>query len=110
MPLTYEVIRHVPDRAVVLAATSGLLRSTDRIVVTGSGDGARVGYDAEVRLRGPLRVLDPVMRQGFHAVAGRATAGLARVLSTGPASSGEPARPANQVTPAEPTPPQEASP
>ena len=39
MALTYEVVRHVPDREVVLAAASGLLRSTDRIVVTDGTDG-----------------------------------------------------------------------
>ena len=58
MPLTYQVISFVPDREVILAAAGGLLRSTDRIVVTGGADGSTVSYDAEVRLRGPLRVLD----------------------------------------------------
>ncbi len=36
-PLTYEVIRFVPDREVLLHAANGVLRSTDRIVVTGAG-------------------------------------------------------------------------
>ena len=38
MSLTYEVIRCVPGHEVLLAATSGVLRSTDRIVVTGGED------------------------------------------------------------------------
>jgi len=38
MSLTYEVIRCVPGHGVLLAATSGVLRSTDRIVVTGAED------------------------------------------------------------------------
>ena len=59
MTLTYEVISLVPGREVVLAAASGVLRATDRIVVT---DGSMVSYEAEVLLRGPLRVLDPVLR------------------------------------------------
>jgi Polyketide cyclase / dehydrase and lipid transport len=84
MALTYEVVRHVPDREVVLAAASGLLRSTDRIVVTDGTDGSTVSYEAQVRLRGPLRVLDPVLRPGFRAVAERAAAGLARALSGDP--------------------------
>ena len=78
MTLTYEVISLVPGREVVLAAASGVLRATDRIVVT---DGSMVSYEAEVLLRGPLRVLDPVLRPGFRAVAERAAAGLGRVLS-----------------------------
>lgn len=84
MPLTYQVISFVPDREVILAAAGGLLRSTDRIVVTGGADGSTVSYDAEVRLRGPLRVLDPILGPGFRAVARRATDGLARALSARP--------------------------
>jgi Polyketide cyclase / dehydrase and lipid transport len=95
--LTYEVIRHVPDHEVVLAATSGLLRATDRIVVTGGADRSTVSYEAEVQLRGPLRLLDPLLQSGFRAVADRAAAGLARALSQDPgagttASPGTPAR------------------
>jgi hypothetical protein len=81
MSLTYEVIRFVPDREVVLHTASALLQSTDRIVVTGDADGSTVRYDAEVRLRGPLRVLDPLLRPGFRAVAERAAGGLADTLS-----------------------------
>ena len=64
MSLTYEVIRCVPGHEVLLAATSGVLRSTDRIVVTGAEDRSVVSYEAEVRLRGPLQVLAPVLRPG----------------------------------------------
>ena len=60
---------------------SRLLRSTDRIAVTAAGDGATVSYDAEVRLRGPLRLLDPVLDRGFRTVGDRAAAGLARALA-----------------------------
>ena len=48
MPLTYEVIRFMPDREVLLDAANAVLRSTDRIVVTGAADGSTVSYDAEV--------------------------------------------------------------
>ena len=64
MSLTYEVIRRVPGHEVLLAATSGVLRSTDRIVVEGAEDRSVVSYEVEVRLRGPLQVLDPVLRPG----------------------------------------------
>ena len=70
--LTYEVIRLVPGREVLLHATNGVLQSTDWIVATDAADGSTVSYDAEVRLRGPLQVLDPVLRPGFRVVAGRA--------------------------------------
>ena len=88
MPLTYEVTRLVPGREVLLAAASGLLRSTDTIVVTGDADGSMVSYDAEVRLRGPLRLLEPLLRPGFRAMAERAAAGLADALSGRPPGVG----------------------
>lgn len=88
MSLTYEVIRFVPDREVLLQASSALLRSVDRIVVTGAAGGSTVSYDAEVRLRGPLQVLDPLLRPGFRVVAERAAAGLAGALAWRPLGRG----------------------
>ena len=88
MPLTYEVIGFVPDREVLLHAANGVLRSTDRIVVTGAADGSTVRYDAEVRLRGPLQVLDRLLRPGFRVVAERAAGGLADALSRRPPGRG----------------------
>jgi Polyketide cyclase / dehydrase and lipid transport len=84
MPLTYQVASYQPGHEVVLAATSGLLHATDKIVVTGGASGSAVSYEAEVRLRGPLGILDPLLRPGFRAVAGRAAAGLAQALSQNP--------------------------
>jgi hypothetical protein len=91
LPLTYEVTRYAPGHAVDLTAVSGILRATDRIEVTGGEDGSVVGYEAEVRLRGPLRVLDPLLRPGFRAVGQRAAAGLAQALSAGTPDSARPA-------------------
>jgi carbon monoxide dehydrogenase subunit G len=82
LELTYAVVTLAPGREVVLAATGHLLRATDRIAVAPDGDGATVSYQADVRLRGPLRLLDGLLRPGFRAVGDRAAAGLARVLST----------------------------
>ena len=54
MSLTYRVTEFRPDAEVVLEASNRLIRSTDRISVAPDADGARVGYHADVRLRGPL--------------------------------------------------------
>ena len=85
MPLTYQVTSYQPGREMVLAASNGLLRATDKIVVTGSRDASAVDYAAEVCLRGPFRVLDPLLRPGFRAVGDRAATGLAQALSGEPA-------------------------
>jgi carbon monoxide dehydrogenase subunit G len=85
MSLTYRVTEFRPDAEVVLEASNRLIRSTDRISVAPDADGARVGYHADVRLRGPLSLLDPLLGRGFRAAADRATAGLARTLSAEPA-------------------------
>ena len=97
MSLTYKVIGFVPDREVLLHAANAVLQSTDRIVVTGAADGSTVSYDAEVRLRGPLQVLDPVLRPGFRAVAERAAAGLAQALSGRPPGPGTTTSPGTPV-------------
>jgi Polyketide cyclase / dehydrase and lipid transport len=85
LPLIYHVTAYGPHHEVVLDAISRLLRATDRIVVTEDGDGAKISYTAEIRLRGPLGLLDPVLARGFRGVGDRATAGLARALSAAPA-------------------------
>jgi hypothetical protein len=90
LPLIYKITRHAPHREVILDAASRLLRCTDRIVVAPDGDGATVTYDADIRLRGPFRLLHPLLRRGFRAVGNRAAAGLARTLSAAPAPHGQP--------------------
>ncbi len=57
--------------------------------MTGGAGRSTVSYQAEVRLRGPLRVLDPLLRPRFSAVAERAAAGLAHALSGLTAAAGE---------------------
>jgi Polyketide cyclase / dehydrase and lipid transport len=80
LPLTYVVTRYSADGMIALEAVSRLLRLVDWIEVAAQGDGATVSYDADVRLRGPLRLLDPLLQRGFGVVGDRATAGLARAL------------------------------
>jgi hypothetical protein len=84
MPLTYQVTSYQPGHSVVLTAVSGVLHATDKIVVTVDAGGSAVSYEAEVRLRGPLAMLDPLLQPGFRAVAARAAAGLTQALSRGP--------------------------
>ncbi|MGI9009270.1 MAG: SRPBCC family protein [Streptosporangiaceae bacterium] len=88
LPLTYQVTEFSgPDRRVVLDATSPLLRARDVITVlaaTAAGQATAVSYQAEVTLRGPLRLLDPVLTRGFGKTGDRAADGLRRVLTSAP--------------------------
>lgn len=84
LPLTYVVTHFSPHRVVALDAVSRLMRLVDRIEVAADGDGAMVCYDADVRLRGPLRLLDPLLQRGFGGIGDRAAAGLAAALAEHP--------------------------
>jgi len=95
LPLTYEVISYsAQSRHVLLDAASALLRARDLITVrpVPPADGQAssrsvVSYHADVALRGPLRLLEPLLSRGFAAAGDRAAAGLARVLAS-PAGGG----------------------
>ncbi|HEX6932287.1 MAG TPA: SRPBCC family protein [Streptosporangiaceae bacterium] len=94
LPLTYQVVSYSAEgRYVLLDAASLLLRARDLISVRPvppadgpAGSRSVVGYRADVTMRGPLRLLEPLLSRGFAAVGDHAVAGLARVLAT-PAGS-----------------------
>jgi hypothetical protein len=64
-----------PERLVVVAATPTMI-SRDQIVVESEPGGSTVTYDAELSLRGPLRLADPLLAIGFRRIAERAAGGL----------------------------------
>jgi hypothetical protein len=72
------------EQALAVTAAEAAL-SGPPAAVTGSGGAATlksiVSYRAEVTLRGPLRLLEPVMRRGFASVGEQAARGLAKVLA-----------------------------
>lgn len=78
--LTYRVMRYTEPELVELQASNALLESHDVITVEPWGSGSRVTYHARVLLRGPLAVLDPLLRLAFKPVGDRAAAGLRDAL------------------------------
>jgi carbon monoxide dehydrogenase subunit G len=56
--------------------------SDDVITVTASGDGTRVAYEADIRLKGVFRVVEPFMRPVFKRMGDDALDGLAARLAT----------------------------
>ena len=82
IPLQYRIVAFDRPRRVVLEADEPALRSTDEIRVLTESGGTRVTYDADLRLKGPLRwLMDPVLGLAFRRIGDRATVGLRRVLN-----------------------------
>ena len=80
--LTYRVVAFEPGRAVTLRGENATVVSLDRITVEPSDGGARVTYDADLALKGPLRVADPLLGLAFGRVGDRALDGLRATLGT----------------------------
>ena len=83
--LRYHTTVFDPPHSVVVIARTSLLTSEDRITVGADPRGTIVTYDADLRLNGPLRLGDPLLRGFFKRIADRASAGLRQVLHAKPA-------------------------
>ncbi len=81
LALRYEIVSlDEPDRVEVRAET-GTLLSVDVMTFEPNGDGGcRVTYDADLSLKGALRVANPLLGVVFGRIGDRAAAGLRRVL------------------------------
>ena len=79
--LTYRIVEYDQPRAVTFLGENATVTSLDRMVFESAGAGTRLTYDADLRLKGPLRILDPLLQVAFRRTGDRALAGLQRVLS-----------------------------
>ncbi len=80
MTLTYEVVEWEPPRRLVLRGETRSIRSNDTVRIDATDTGSTVTYDAELDLRGLLRLFDPLLGLSFRKIGDRAAAGLRRVL------------------------------
>lgn len=78
--LTYGVVEYAPPTGVTFRGENATVVSLDRITLDRRGGGTTITYDADLRLKGVLRVLDPVLGLAFRRVGDRALAGLSRTL------------------------------
>ncbi|HZX54261.1 MAG TPA: SRPBCC family protein [Ilumatobacteraceae bacterium] len=76
----YRTVEYTQPRGLLVVAETATLRSTDRIVVRPDLDGTLVTYDAELSLKGPMRLAAPLFAVAFRRIGDRAAAGLCRVL------------------------------
>ena len=81
MPMTYTVTAWEPKRRVVLEGIGSRIRATDEITFEATSSGTRIGYTADLRLPGPLRVFEPLLGKRFQTLADDAMAGLRRALA-----------------------------
>ena len=80
--LTYETVELEAPRRVVLRAESGTVVSLDEMTFEPTAsDGTVLTYDADLRLKGALRVADPVLRLAFRRIGDRARDGIAARLA-----------------------------
>src|SRR6478609_4549537 len=79
--LTYRVVEFEPESLVTLRGENATVVSLDRITFEPVGEGTRVTYDAELTLKGPLRLADPFLGLAFNRVGDRAFEGLRTTLN-----------------------------
>ncbi|AKL73551.1 Polyketide cyclase / dehydrase and lipid transport [Actinobacteria bacterium IMCC26256] len=79
-PLRYRTTQFDSPNSIVARAETLILTSLDTITVEADGTGSIVTYDAELTLKGPLGLADPILRLTFGRIGDRAAAGLIRVL------------------------------
>ncbi len=88
VPLLYEIIDFVEDRRLVLRAENNSIISVDTITFEAKATGGTwVTYDADLQLKGALRVLDPVLSIMFQRIGNQAREGLRRALRHVPEGS-----------------------
>ena len=80
-PLTYAVVAYDAPHSVTLRGENATVVSLDTITLepTAAG-GTRVSYDADLTLKGPLGLGDPLLRLVFNRIGDRAVDGLRGAL------------------------------
>ena len=84
--LTYETVELETPRRVVLRAESGTVVSLDEMTFEPTAnDGTALTYYADLRMKGALRVADPLLRLAFRRIGDQARDGItARLAESAP--------------------------
>lgn len=76
MALPYDVVEFDAPHGFVLEGESRIVRYSDHLEFFPHGDGTRLRYAAELELKGPFAVMDPLLRMMFKRIGDDATRGL----------------------------------
>lgn len=79
--MVYEVVEFEAGRRVLLRAENEGVVSVDEITVEPAAGGSRVTYDADLRFKGKLKVMDPMFKLVFKRLGDKAKAGMVERLS-----------------------------
>ncbi len=83
VPMTYQVVEHVPPTRIVLRGAAATVDAVDDIGFEETeGGGTRVTYRADFTLKGPLRFLALPMRPLFARLGRKAVGGLGKALNS----------------------------
>jgi carbon monoxide dehydrogenase subunit G len=82
-PLTYRIVEYDPPNAVTFRGENSTVVSLDRITFEPADRGTRITYDADLALKGPLKLAGPLLGVAFKRVGDRALTGLRRTLEEG---------------------------
>jgi len=80
--LTYRVVEYDPPSAVTFRGENSSVVSLDRITFEPSRAGTRITYDADLALKRPFKLADPLLALAFKRVGDRALAGMRKTLGT----------------------------
>lgn len=81
MALPYDVVEFDPPHAFALEGESGVVRYRDVLEFSADGDGTRLRYYAELELRGPFAVAEPLLRRTFQRIGDDATRDIPAAVS-----------------------------
>ena len=86
LPMTYRIVQFENPRRVVLRGEGSTVEAVDEISFEPVGRRTRITYRAELRMRGPLALVEPFLHRAFDRMGKRAVAGLRDALDE-PSSS-----------------------
>jgi NAD(P)-dependent dehydrogenase (short-subunit alcohol dehydrogenase family) len=85
VPLEYRIVVFEPPHKVVLLGESDTIRSEDTMTVAATSDGTSVlTYDAELTLKGPFALANPVLPLFFGRIGDKGASGLREALGGPP--------------------------
>jgi carbon monoxide dehydrogenase subunit G len=79
--ISYRIVDYDRPNAVTFRGENSTVVSWDRITLAPTGAGTRIVYDAELTLKGRLKLADPLLALAFNRVGEKALAGMHQVLT-----------------------------